>query len=617
MATSESFGRYQLLDLLGRGGVGEVFRAQDSATDRIVAIKVLPPHLTQDPDYLQRFGREMHAAAGLNDPHMVPIHNYGEIDGRLYVDMRLIEGHDLGALIAAGGRLHPLRAVAIIEQVASALDSAHRVGLAHRDVKPSNILVTGLVTGGDFAYLTDFGIAPTVTDPRADIYSLTCVLYESLTGQRPNPGDAPSTICPDLPRTLDAVIARGMAENPEQRYQTATELASAARAALTVPWQAGPPVMVAAAPPNLPPPSVGVRLTRYLVALAAVLIGAYLVIVFVAGHKPPAHSIARDGGSRIRLTALTPDGSTPSHDTLSQAQRIIAARVNGLGISGSQVVVDGDSVVVTIPGNNTDQIRNIGATGRLYIRPVLNAVPAQPSSGQQPPGQQPADPGEDLAERIAAEKKWRQSTRQGIQFLALQYQATLCGKDDILAGNDDPTLPLVTCSQDHKAAYLLGPSIISGDQIQNATSGINQRGVGYVVDVQFKPAAANVWADYTAAHVGEQTAFTLDSQVVSAPRINEAIPGGRTQISGGDPPFTEMTTRHLANVLNYRPLPLKFVGSPPETISPQANSDPTDLLSNLLSPPAWVVAAAIGVLLILLCVLLCLSVPRIRSRLSF
>ena len=116
--------------------------------------------------------------------------------------------------------------------------------------------------------------------------------------------------------------------------------------------------------------------------------------------------------------------------------------------------------------------------------------------------------------------------------------ATQCDKDDMLAGNDDPNLPLVTCSTDHKAVYLLAPSIISGDQIENASSSMNQRGIGYVVDLQFKPAAANVWADFTAAHVGEQTAFTLDSQVVSAPRINEAIPGGRTQISGGDPPFT-------------------------------------------------------------------------------
>lgn len=105
--------------------------------------------------------------------------------------------------------------------------------------------------------------------------------------------------------------------------------------------------------------------------------------------------------------------------------------------------------------------------------------------------------------------------------------------------------------------------------------------------------------------------------MVSAPEIREAIPGGRTQISGGNPPFTTVTARHLANVLNYRPLPLKFEASPPETVPPQANSSEPDLLSSLLSSPAWVVAAAIGVLLILLCTLLCLSVPRIRSRLSF
>jgi protein-export membrane protein SecD len=203
----------------------------------------------------------------------------------------------------------------------------------------------------------------------------------------------------------------------------------------------------------------------------------------------------------------------------------------------------------------------------------------------------PPDPRKDLADRIAAEKKWRQSTRQGIQYLALQYQATLCGKEDILAGNDDPTLPLVTCSQDHKAAYLLGPSIISGDQIQNATSGMNQRGIGYVVDLQFKPAAANVWADYTAAHVGEQTAFTLDSQVVSAPRINEAIPGGRTQITGGDPAFTAATARQLANVLKYGSLPLSFEASEAQTVSATLG---------LTSLRAGLIAGGIGLILVLL-----------------
>ncbi|WP_372506834.1 protein translocase subunit SecD, partial [Mycobacterium heidelbergense] len=213
----------------------------------------------------------------------------------------------------------------------------------------------------------------------------------------------------------------------------------------------------------------------------------------------------------------------------------------------------------------------------------------------------------DLAERISDEKKWRQNTRQGIQYLALQFQATQCNKDDILAGNDDPTLPLVTCSTDHKAAYLLGPSIISGDQIQNATSGMNQRGIGYVVDLQFKPAAASTWADFTAAHIGTQTAFTLDSQVVSAPLIQEAIPGGRTQITGGDPPFTASTARQLANVLKYGSLPLSFESSEAQTVSATLG---------LTSLRAGLVAGGIGLILVLLYSLLYYRVLGLLTALS-
>src|SRR6202051_4998958 len=129
------FGRYRLIALLGRGGMGEVWRAYDTAANnRIVAIKLLPPHLALDDTFVQRFRREADAAAGLNNPHIIPIHNYGEIDGRLYVDMRLIEGRDLPAVLA-DGPLEPGRAVRIIEQVAKALHAAHRVGLVHRDVK--------------------------------------------------------------------------------------------------------------------------------------------------------------------------------------------------------------------------------------------------------------------------------------------------------------------------------------------------------------------------------------------------------------------------------------------------------------------------------------------------
>lgn len=267
------FGRYRLIKLLGRGGMGEVWRAYDTDTDRIVAIKLLPGHLSDDAEFQRRFRREAHAAAQLNSPHVIPIHHYGEIDGHLYLDMRLIEGRDLSAVLAEG-QLEPARAVRIIDQVAKALNAAHQVGLLHRDIKPSNILLDG----DDFAYLIDFGIAraadetrmtksgntigtfayiaPERLDPdaeedaRADIYSLACVLYESLTGHPPfagstmahliaahlnTPPPRPSTDQPNVPQQVDEVIATGMAKDPDNRYATTVELAEAARDAITVP----------------------------------------------------------------------------------------------------------------------------------------------------------------------------------------------------------------------------------------------------------------------------------------------------------------------------------------------------------------------------------------------
>src|ERR1700758_5644695 len=141
--------------------MGEVWRAHDTRTDRLVAVKVLPAHFAQDPTFEQRFRREAHAAAQLNHPYIIPIHDYGEIDGRLYVDMRLIEGRDLQTILR-DGPLEPARAVRIIEQVAMALHAAHEVGLVHRDVKPSNILLDK----NDFAYLIDFGIARATEETR-------------------------------------------------------------------------------------------------------------------------------------------------------------------------------------------------------------------------------------------------------------------------------------------------------------------------------------------------------------------------------------------------------------------------------------------------------------------
>ena len=161
------FGRYELRSLLGRGGMGEVYVAYDTSKDRVVALKLLPPEFARNTGYEQRFRREAHAAARLQEPHVIPIHDWGEHDGVLYIDMRLVEGQDLRRLLVAQGPMPPQRAVAIVGQVASALDAAHAHGLVHRDVKPENILIGAR----DFAYLVDFGIASDARDvaltPRA------------------------------------------------------------------------------------------------------------------------------------------------------------------------------------------------------------------------------------------------------------------------------------------------------------------------------------------------------------------------------------------------------------------------------------------------------------------
>ena len=274
--SAERFGPYELVALLGRGGMGEVYRAFDSGRRRTVALKRLPRHLAGDPAYEARFRREAEVAARLTEPHIVPIHDFGEIDGQLFIDMRLVTGHDLGEVIARSGRLPAARAIGIIAQVASALAAAHAEGLVHRDVKPSNVLVSANEADEDFVHLVDFGIVHdrdstglTATgstigtidymaperllhehcDHRVDIYSLGCVLHEALTGSKPFPvqGSAakmyahvhtppprPSAAVPGLPAGLDVVVATALAKDPAARYATVIELSAAAKACLAV-----------------------------------------------------------------------------------------------------------------------------------------------------------------------------------------------------------------------------------------------------------------------------------------------------------------------------------------------------------------------------------------------
>ncbi len=317
--TGTRFGPYELLRLLGRGGMGEVYEARDTVKNRVVALKLMSEKFSSDPVFRERMQREAHTAGRLQEPHIVPIHDYGEIDGQLFIDMRMVEGTDLAALLSRQGALPPPRAVNIIRQIAAALNAAHAAGVTHRDVKPENIIVTDQ----DFAYLVDFGIAAAAAEQHltgagvaigswnymaperfgnegvthlVDIYALACVLHECLTGATPYRADSlsvlmaahfyqpiphPSQSRPGIPAAFDEVVARGMAKDPGDRYPTARDLAMAADQALNTPDTFAPPMPGTVIPPvpwSPTPPTPRQSSSRpVLLGVAAVAVGVLVV----------------------------------------------------------------------------------------------------------------------------------------------------------------------------------------------------------------------------------------------------------------------------------------------------------------------------------------------------
>ncbi len=265
---------FRLEELIGRGGMGAVYRATDVRLGRSVALKLLVPELAESDRFRERFLRESQLAASLDHPHIVPIYAAGDADGQLYLAMRYVEGFDLRQVIAREAPMDPARALGLIEQVGDALDAAHERGLVHRDVKPGNVLIAGR-SGREHCYLTDFGLTKQTSsisgltgtgelvgtieyvspeqirgekiDERADVYSLGCVLYECLAGVRPfaresevatlwaHVHDQPAslgTTRPELGSHIDAVMARALAKAPSERYGSCAELVAAARTAL-------------------------------------------------------------------------------------------------------------------------------------------------------------------------------------------------------------------------------------------------------------------------------------------------------------------------------------------------------------------------------------------------
>lgn len=350
-----------------------------------------------------------------------------------------------------------------------------------------------------------------------------------------------------------------------------------------------------------PPPQggsghgIGVRI---LVVVAVVVLAAGYAAFGFLSRDLWLGTTVRDDHTRTVFAASAPDGDPASKDDLETARDIVTERVRELGATDVDVSIDGSSLTVTARGPAVSAIEQIGTTGHMYIRPVIHSMAAEGSGGTvpAPPGSPPPGSSQSssstvpppVAQTIEDERSLRQNTDQNIQVLALQFQASRCADEDALAGQDDPKLPLVTCSQDGTTVYLLAPSIIDGREIDSAASGFDDQYGGYLVDIEFDSEGADTWADFTAANVGTQVAFTVDTSVLSAPEIREAIPGGRTQIAGD---FTEDSARELVGVLESGALPV--------TLTLESSSSETDTTTRA-STPVRIGMGVGGVLLILL-----------------
>jgi YVTN family beta-propeller protein len=381
---------YRIDALAGRGGMGVVYRAHHLHLDRRVALKVLVPELAEDEGFRERFLRESRVAASIDHRGVIPIYDAGEAEGVLYIAMRYVDGTDLRSLLTGAGQLEPQRALAIVGQVAGALDAAHARGLVHRDVKPANILIAEEAGEEIQVYLSDFGLTkatgsgPSLTgtgqfvgtveyaapeqiegqplDGRSDQYSLACVLQECLAGEPPfvresqlamlfaHVTDAPtppSSQRPELPVELDSVLGKGLAKDPADRYGSCRELVTAAREALGI--------------------SSGVHLepTRETTAAPAARRGRWLVLIAVVTALVAAAAVVAillasrgDGGETDVPTTVTENTLSsidPETNTFASTLEVGARpQTLAIGPDGIWVANFGSRTVVRVePQTNT------------------------------------------------------------------------------------------------------------------------------------------------------------------------------------------------------------------------------------------------------------------------
>jgi serine/threonine-protein kinase len=403
-----TLGGYRIESLIARGGMGVVYRATQLALERPVALKVIAAELAEKEGFRERFLRESRLAASLDHPNVVPVYDAREEDGELIVAMRLVEGGDLRKLIDREGPLPPARAVALLGQVAEALDAAHAAGIVHRDVKPHNVLVEG-----ERAYLSDFGLAKSFdgtgpgsgasivgtveymapeqwrgesAGPAADVYSLGCVLYEALTGIVPYARKAADTE-PEIPQGIDAVIERAVSKDPADRYGSAGELIAAAEEREDASLAATAVLSEGGGKPTVPIERraasrwrFGSRRVQWLGA--AVAVGVAALVLALALHGGDGVSVSDPipiGKGPLRVAAgdaevwatSAPDGTLSKINP--QTLKVAGPPVQvGTGVSG--VAVGEGSVWVSNPGQGR-VLRIDPGSGRVLARIPVGGSP--------------------------------------------------------------------------------------------------------------------------------------------------------------------------------------------------------------------------------------------------
>jgi preprotein translocase subunit SecD len=355
---------------------------------------------------------------------------------------------------------------------------------------------------------------------------------------------------------------------------------------------------------------------RYFGAFLLIVAVLYALIFFTGSTRTPQLGLDLRGGTTVTLTARTPDGKAPAQEDLELARQIIEERVNGLGVAEAEVVTEGSSnIVISVPGDNGDQARQLGQTAQLRFRPVIAgpeaATPATSSSATPTDGTTPTDsaaasatPSDSASPSAAptsgaaassappsdgavADPSADPNAPAVTQEEATATYATLTCDTTSPGEVDRPEDYVASCSKDGQAKYLLGPAVVEGTDVTDASPGTRQNTGEWIVQLDFNNAGSAKWAEYTAANIGKQVGITLDGRVISAPTINSAISGG-TEISGS---FSQQTATELANQLKYGALPLSFTQATAQSIS-------TELGAEQLR--AGLIAGAIGIALVFL-----------------